>query len=141
MSDEPTVSDRFDESLIEMTGLSKTASNPCKYLQPSEVLKSNKIVENIIEALTTQFINPFSKDLDKCQLYNLVSGCPVPSEVSDSLLNLEKAGEEILHDFEEQMSNSEFEEKFFDPIHKYKSKSFADSTPRGKIKNVGKCKE
>ena len=39
---------RFVESLIDITGLSKTTSNPRKCLRPSEVLKSNKIVENII---------------------------------------------------------------------------------------------
>ena len=63
---------RFVESLIEMTGLSKTTSNPRKCRCPSEVLKSSKIVENIMEALTTQFLNLFDQDLDRSELYNLV---------------------------------------------------------------------
>ena len=72
---------RFVESLIEKTGLSKMISNPRKCLRPSKVLK-----ENIVEALTTQFLNPF----DRSELYNLVSGCPVVADISKSLLNLEE---------------------------------------------------
>lgn len=132
---------RFVESLIDITNLSKTTSNPRKCLRPSEVLKSNKIVENIVEALTTQFINPFSKELDKSELYNLVSGCPVPNEVSDSILNLEKAGEEMFNDFQERLSNNKSKDEFFDPIKKCKSKTFLDSAKRSKMNVDGKCKE
>ena len=104
-------------------------------------MKSNKIVENIINALTTQFLNPFDADLDKSELYNLVSGCPVADEVSDSLLNLEKAGEELFRSFEERMTKTESPEEFFDPIRKFKWKTFRDSENKVKIKKDGRCKE
>jgi hypothetical protein len=68
---------RFAESLIEISGLSTTSSNSRKCLRPSEVLKSEKMVENIVNALKTQFLNPFQEDIDKSKLFNLVSGCPV----------------------------------------------------------------
>ena len=94
---------RFVESLIEMTGLSKMTSNPCKCLHPSEVLKSNKIVKNIVEALTTQFLNLFNRS----ELYNLVSGCPVVADISESLLNLEEKGKEMSQKFNERMTKSD----------------------------------
>ena len=103
---------RFVESLFEMTGMSKTTSNPRTCRRPSEVLKSNKIVENIMEALTTQFVNPFDEDLDQSELYNLVSGCPV-DDVSESLLNWEETGKERYRIFEVKSDSAE---DLFDPI-------------------------
>ena len=64
----------FAESLIEISGLSTTSSNSQKCLRPSEILKSEKMVENIINALKIQFLNPFQEDIDKSKLFNLVSG-------------------------------------------------------------------
>ena len=132
---------RFVESLIEMTGLSKTTSNPRKCLRPSEVLKSNKIVENIMEALTTQFFNLFDQDLDRSELYNLVSGCPVAADISESLLNLEEKGKEMCEKFDERMTKSDPAENFFDPIPKLKSKTFLDSAKKAKVKKGGKWTE
>ena len=68
---------RFAESLIEISGLSTTSSNSRKCLRPSEILKSEKMVKNIMNALKTQFLNPFQRDIDKSKLFNLVSGCLV----------------------------------------------------------------
>ena len=110
---------RFVESLIEMTGL----SNPRKCLRSSEVLKSNKIVENIMEALTTQFPNPCDQDLDRSELYNLVSGCPIAADISESLLNLEGKGKEMSQKFDQRMTKSDPAENFFDSIPKLKSKT------------------
>ena len=39
---------RFAESLIEISGLSTTSSNSRKCFRPSEILKSEKMVDNII---------------------------------------------------------------------------------------------
>jgi hypothetical protein len=64
---------RFAESLIEISGLSKTSSHSRKCLRPSEISKSEKMVENIVNALKTQFLNPFQEDIDKSKLFNLVS--------------------------------------------------------------------
>ena len=50
--------------------------NPRKYLRPSEILKSNKMVENIIHALKTQFIHSFHAEMKHDKLYNLDSGYP-----------------------------------------------------------------
>jgi hypothetical protein len=50
---------RFAETLIEISGLSTTSSRTRKCVRPSEILKSNKMVENILNALNTQFLNRF----------------------------------------------------------------------------------
>ena len=54
---------------------------------------------------------------------------------------MEKAGEEMLHEFEERMSSSESTKKFFDPIRKCKPITFTDSSRKSKVNIGGKCKE
>ena len=83
---------RFAESLIEINGPSTTSSNSRKCLRSSEILKPEKMVDNIMNALKTQFLNPFEKDIKKSKLFNLVSGCPVDGEISESLLSLQDQG-------------------------------------------------
>ena len=42
---------RFAETLMEISGLSKTTSSSRKSLRPTEILKSDKMVKNILDAL------------------------------------------------------------------------------------------
>ena len=79
---------KFVESLMEISGITTTMSNPRKCLRTSEILKSNKMVEKIMVILQTQFINPFQPDLDKDALFNLVSGYPAQENVCNCLLEL-----------------------------------------------------
>ena len=51
-----------------------------KSLRPSEIIKSEKKVGRIVNVLQEEYINPFSGELDKSQLYNLSSGIPVPED-------------------------------------------------------------
>ena len=132
---------RFAESLIEIAGLTTTSSNPRKCLRPSEILKSNRMVENILKALKTQFINPFNPDLDKEKLYNLVSGYPVPDNVSESLLNVEKTGMECLQNFEDRITQEDHDKEFFSPIRRVPLKTFKDSAVKKTVKSKGKCKD
>ena len=69
---------KFVELLKEMTGIQKTTYNLKRSLQPSEIIKSDKIVERIFEAMEKQFMEPLDFVLEKKKLYNLVSGKPVP---------------------------------------------------------------
>ena len=71
----------------KMAGLDKTSYNPRKCNRPSEIMKSNKIVEDIAAVLKNQFTTPFEKNFDPESLYNLVSGKPAPVEVRDNLLS------------------------------------------------------
>ena len=42
---------RFAETLMEISGLSKTTSRSRKYIRRSEILKSEKMVKNILDSL------------------------------------------------------------------------------------------
>ena len=58
------------------------------------------MVKNILDALQIQFLNPFYQDIEKSNLYNLVSGRPVDDAICDSLLGLEKDGIGLMESFE-----------------------------------------
>ena len=77
---------KFVESLLELSGVYTTMSNPQKCLRSSEIVKSNKMVEKIMVVMKTQFINPFQADLDKDKLFNLVSRYPAPEDMCECLL-------------------------------------------------------
>ncbi len=132
---------RFAETLIEISGLSNTTSCPRKCLRPSEIIKSNKMVENIITVLTTQFMNPFQQDIDKSKLYNLVSGCPVQDEICESLLSLEEDGIDLMKSFENRLTTDPPTEAFFDPIKRKKWKSWKDTAKKIVVKKDRKEKE
>ena len=126
---------------MEIAGLTTTSANSKKCLRPSEILKSNKMVDNIVCALETQFINPFHPDLEHDRLYNLVSGCPVPDSVSESLLQCEATGKKHTEQFEARMTDIAQAIKFFDPIPKVVTKTFKDGTVKSTIRSKGKSKE
>ena len=95
---------RFAESLIEISGLSTTSSNSRKCLRPSEILKSEKMVDNIINVLKTQFLNPFQEDIDKSKLFNLVSRCLLDDEISESLLSLQDNSIQAMESFKTRLT-------------------------------------
>ena len=80
---------QFAEAMIELSGLSRTATSSKKCLRPSEIQKSEEMVRKIVTTLTTQFLNPFQDDLESDKLYNLVSGRPVRDAICSSLTTLE----------------------------------------------------
>eukprot|EP00794_Sanderia_malayensis_P013273 gene13273-14641_t len=132
---------RFVESLVEISGLTKTTSSSRKCLRPSQILKSNKVVENIKNCLKTQFLNPFNDEIEKEKLYNLVSGCPVSEEITESLLNLEKSRKDAMKSFEERLTSESPCELFFDPLRRNKYKSWNDAIKKAKIQKNGKLHE
>ena len=68
---------RFVEGLKEMAGIEKTTQNLRKCLRPTEIVKSNKIVESLMTTMRDQFTQPFDASFDKDKLYNIVSGKPI----------------------------------------------------------------
>ena len=132
---------RFAETLIEISGLSKTTSSSRKCLHPSEILKSAKMVKNILDVLQIQFLNPFHQDIEKSNLYNLVSGRPVDDAICDSLLGLEKDGIGLMESFEERLTSDPTTATFFSPLKRNKYKSWKDSAKEIVIKKDGKVKE
>eukprot|EP00112_Aurelia_sp_Birch-Aquarium-sp1_P015170 Seg3338.2 transcript_id=Seg3338.2/GoldUCD/mRNA.D3Y31 product="hypothetical protein" protein_id=Seg3338.2/GoldUCD/D3Y31 len=129
---------RFAESLMEIAEIDNTMSSTRKCLRQSEVIKSNKMVENIKATLKDHFINPFSQDLDEDQLYNLVSGYPVEEKVRRCLLNMEERGKDKMKKFKERLTKSPADEHFFGPIKREPLTTFKDSSMKTRLKIKGK---
>ena len=79
---------KFLESLVEMSGSSRTSTNNRKLLSPSEIKKSNVMVENILHVLVNTFLRPFHDELEPAKLYNIVSGQPTGDSIKEILLSL-----------------------------------------------------
>ena len=94
------------------------------------------MVNNILNALQIQFLNPFHQDIEKSSLCNLVSGRPG----DDSLLRLEKDGIGLMESFEERLITDPTTATFFSPLKRNKYKSWKDSTKKIVIKKDGKVK-
>ena len=66
-------------ALKELCGISTNPElyKPCR---PSQIIKSNELVNNVVHVLTNHYINPFGQDLDKDQLVNVSLGVFVKEE-------------------------------------------------------------
>ena len=100
----PPYQSRYTEALGDICAMSKTTTNPRKTLRPTEITKSNSKVTGVMKSLETQFINPFSPELDKDKLYNLVSGAPTNDSVCKSLISLEIEGKTLKDEFEARLT-------------------------------------
>ena len=65
-----------------------------KPLRPSQILKSEKLVTNMVRTLKEEFINPFAVELDQTKLINLSSGIPLATEAALDVMSIKKVGEE-----------------------------------------------
>ncbi|GFW61790.1 uncharacterized protein TNCV_1471121 [Trichonephila clavipes] len=61
-------------------------------------------------------INPFDESLDKDSLYNIATAKPVPENVANFLLNIEKNGEDLRKQFITECA--EDQNRFDKPIKK-----------------------
>ena len=59
-------------------------------LLPKEIEQSHLMVEEVVKVLEETFLNLFSDDLDKNQLYNIVSGKTVSTDIKVSLITIEE---------------------------------------------------
>ena len=125
---------KFLESLVEMSGSFHTTNNP-KLLRPSEIKKSNVIVENIMKVLENTFLSPFHDELDPAKLYNIASGQAIDDSIKESLLSLEKAGKQLMSEYIKRMSTETHSEStVMDKIKQYKMKNFLASNLLFKVK-------
>ena len=127
----------FVDTMKIASGLEKTTNNPRKCLRPSEILKSEKIVSNILTILTDQFLSPFDINLKNDELYNLVSGRPVSCAVSDSLLNAIDTGVASHIAFSLRL-DANGSKSFFDTISRTKPRTFLDEKLKMKVKRADK---
>ena len=130
---------KFVESLMEASGITNTMSNSRKCLRTNEMLKSNKMVQRIMDTLQTNFINPFKPDLDKDKLFNLVSGYPAQEEVCNCLLELESRGKQLMGGFEDKLSTKSPEPDFFSPIKRVPLKMFKNLARKASFKSEEKA--
>ena len=57
------------------------------------------MVDEAVEVLEETYLNPFSDDLDKNQLYNVVSSKTVSTEIKDSLITINEKGQEMILEY------------------------------------------
>ena len=126
---------KFTEALEEISNLEKASDKHRKCLRLSEILKSNKIVLQIITCLKTQFSSPFGEEYDNDKLYNIVSGRAVPENISDSLMNIHTIGRSYFKDFAVRMVSNQ-ENAFFDPIKRKDQPTFKSSEKKIKVMNI-----
>ena len=93
---------RFLEALFDICGRPRTMTNPRKCLRSSEIKRSNTMVEKVINVITTQFLNPFDDDLEKEQLFSLVSGVPVGETITEILTSIKQNGKHAMCNFVER---------------------------------------
>lgn len=57
-------------------------------MRPSQILLSEKLVSNVVNVLSNEYLNPFDVTIDKDCLYNLSSGEPVSLDLATSILEI-----------------------------------------------------
>ena len=99
-----------------MAGLSSKIGN-YKPLRPSQILKTEEMVTNAIDIITSEYINPFGANIDVNHLYNLSSDVAVEDTLAVEILNLEKKGSELANKFKsERMLIGSNNKKLHDPF-------------------------
>ena len=73
-----------------MSSCWQTSTDQRKMLRSKEKEQSNLIVEEVVKVFEETFLNPFSDDLDKNQLYNIVSCETASVEIKDSLITIDE---------------------------------------------------
>ena len=122
-----------------MAGI-QSASNIYKPLRPSQILKSEVMVTNVVNVLSSEYINPFDSGLDKDYLVSLSSGVPLQDkEAVERILSLRKVGEESYNDFKrDRLSWKKI--KFHHPIKRNELSLFSNMNKFIEIKTSTKTK-
>ena len=75
-----------------MSCCSQPSTHQRKILCPEEIDQRHFMMEEVVEASKQTFVNPFSDDLGKNQLYNIPSDKTVSTEINDSLVTINERG-------------------------------------------------
>ena len=103
-----------------------------KDLRPSQIRKSESVVQLVIEAIIS-FMDPFTVS-ENDKLYCLSSGAPVPLDVEKDLLAAESKMKFIHERLEQKVG-------FFEPIKQLKLKTFQTASKTVMIKSKNKLVE
>ena len=112
---------KYMDAFLTYANLNKQENDPRKGLRESQIKKSEENVPDIVNVMKTDFINPFSTDLDPDKLYNLASGCLLPDGTSNGLLSIHEDGKSMQDKFNTHLNaESPESELFFSPIKRVK---------------------
>ena len=124
--------------LKSMTGIAQE-NFAHKSLRPSEIIKSEKKVQRIVEVLQDEYINPFDEDLEKNYLYNLSSGIAIQDDLAESILKTKEVGRTAYSAFVKE--RLEIGEKMFhDSITRKLLHTFRDTAQRVRMNKNGRTK-
>ena len=99
-------------------------------------------VQRVKDILTEEFVDPFSNEMDKANIYNITSETYTSNNISECLLTIFEVEKIRIVEFKERISENASNKYIFDPIKKEKWKSFEDTVKRtAKIKIDGKIKD
>ena len=107
--------------------------------RPSQILKLEKLVTNIVKVLKEEYLNPFDETLDKMKIWNLSSGNPVAPTFEDSIIAAKKIGEEAYESFCNFRLDSK-EAYFHAPNSRLNLKLFRNAGSKVTVKSCTKSK-
>ena len=110
------------KALFEMANISGT-SGSYKPLRPSQIVRSEVLVQSIMRVLEDEYINPYDDSIDPDSLFNLSSGVPVNDAFTKEMLQMPQRGEELYHEFVKQRLTND-SVKFHAPLTRNKFKTF-----------------
>ena len=126
------------KALFDMAKLG-SASSSYKPLRPSQIVKSEKLVQQVIKVLEEEYVSPFDDSIDHTCLFNLSSGIPVNDAFTGDILQLELQGKQMSCDFVEKRLSSDTI-KFHSPLKRNKFKSFCSLCKTTTMQNSNSSK-
>ena len=112
---------KYLDALLTYANVNKQENDPRKCLRDSQIKESEENVVHIVNVVKTDFINPFSTDLDPDKQYNLASGCLPPDDTSKGLLFIHEDGKSMEDKFNTRLNaQSPESELFFSPSKRVK---------------------
>ena len=119
-------------ALMELADV-KSSDEAYKSNRPSQILKSEKFVENIMNVMTEEYINPFDESLEKDCLYNLSSGIQVESEIAYEISQVKSKGDAQYNEFVKNRIKST-DVPIHDPIKRNKLLLFKNASKKVEVK-------
>ena len=108
------------DALLTYSILNKQENDLGKCLRESQTKEPEENAPDIVNVMKTDFINPFSTDLDPDKLYkfyNLASGRLLPDDISKGHLSIHEDGKSMQYKFNTRLNTESPEsELFFSPI-------------------------
>ena len=112
-------------ALLNLTDMNNTGSI-YKPLRPSQILKSERFVSNIINVLKEEYVNPFDSNLDKELLVNLSFGIAVAEDVAEEITITDSSGKDDYQTFCKDRLESK-KVNFHDPVSRKKLTLFSST--------------